>query len=83
MAYQLTGMDNHGILEAAIKTYDCTSESDVAKLPKNGVEGTQVLGTKYDEINNAPCGFGSTALIATGTTTLVYRLMPNNQWCKL
>lgn len=83
MSYRLTDVDDRAIFPAPIKSYDCTSESDISKLPKFGIPGTQVLDDGFDEINNAPCGFGSTALLVTGTVTQVHRLMPDNDWKKM
>lgn len=80
MAYKLTDMDNRSVFDAAIKSYVCSSEDDIAKLPKFGKVGTQVLNDGYDDTNNAPCGYGSTAIVLGGN---VYQLFPNNEWSAL
>lgn len=80
MAYKLTGINNHAILQAAIKSYDCSSSTDIGLLPKFGKKGTQILNDGYDETNNAPCGYGSTALVIADGNTTVYKLMPDNEW---
>lgn len=56
-----------------------SSADDISKLPKSDVKGT----FKDDTTLNAPCAIGSTALVATGTTTEVYILSPNNTWVKM
>lgn len=80
MAYKLVDVDNRTILQAPIKSYDCSEEADVANLPRFNIPGTQILDDGYDNINNAPCGWGSTALIKGGK---VYRLFPDNEWTAL
>lgn len=77
MAFELTGLDERNVFRSAIKTYDCTSQSDIAKLPRYGIPGTQQLNDGRDDENNAPCGLGSIALIKGGG---VYKLWPDNQW---
>ena len=59
--------------------YICTEEADIAKLPRVGTSGTQ------DSLpeENAPCWYGSTAILCTGSVTEVYMLMPNNEWTKM
>ncbi len=61
------------------KFYLATSTGDVANLPRFGVEGTQ--GT--NPTDDSPCIYGSTCLVATGSESTVYMLMPDNQWKKL
>lgn len=56
-----------------------SSAQDITKLPRYGVKGT----LDGDTVVNAPCAIGSTALVATGTTTEVYILSPNNTWVKM
>lgn len=80
MAFELTGIDDRRIFRSAIKSYDCTSESDIAKLPRYNIPGTQELNDGRDDINNAPCGLGSTALIKGGG---VFKLWPDNEWAKI
>ena len=81
--FEFTGMKDNSMLRSAIKSYDCTSIDDIAKLPRYGIEGTQTLDDGRDDINNAPCGYGSTAMVATGTSTKIYKLMRDNQWTKI
>lgn len=78
--FELTGMDDRHIFRSAIKTYDCTSDDDINKLPKYGIVGTQVLNDGHDNINNAPCGYGSIAIVKGGN---VYKLFPDNEWFPL
>lgn len=78
--YELTGSDDRYIFRAPIKSYDCTSDSDIAKLPRYGIPGTQVLDDGRDLTNNAPCGYGSIAIVKGGN---VYKLFPDNQWAIL
>ena len=75
--FECTGINDHTSLRSAIKSYDCTSEDDIAKLPKFGKAGTQVLNDGRDEHNNAPCGYGSIAIVKGGN---VYKLFPDNEW---
>ena len=59
--------------------YICTTEADIAKLPRVGIDGTQ---DGHLEENN-PCWYGSTAIVCSGSITEVYMLMPNNEWTKM
>lgn len=59
--------------------YVCTEEADVTKLPRVGVAGTQE-GTPVD---NASCWYGSVAVVATGTSTSMFILTPDNVWVKM
>ena len=60
------------------KEYLCTSTSDLAKLPREGIRGTQNL--EDETVNDDPCAIGSTAMVCTGTSTDVYILTPDNEW---
>lgn len=62
-----------------INEYICSSQDDIAKLPKFNVKGTQA-GTDFD---NVPCGISSTAMVCDGVATTVYILNPENNWVKL
>lgn len=75
---QSTYPDKNGINE-----YLCSSASDIAKLPKLNVEGTQQLNDGHDEFNNTPCGYKSTAMVCDGTGTTVYILNPENNWVQM
>lgn len=57
-----------------IKQFLCLTVSDIAKLPKEGVYGTQ---ENVPPEENEPCGVGSTAIFKTGE---VYMLWPDNEW---
>lgn len=59
------------------KEFLLTSVDEVAKLPRNGVEGT--LETA-DTVTNKSCAIGSTAMVCDGNSTLVFILSPNNEW---
>ena len=80
MAYELTGMDDRSIFRTAVKSYDCTSVDDIANLPRFNIPGKQKLNDGHDDINNAPCGYGSTALVKGGD---VYRLFPDHEWAPI
>lgn len=76
MAFKLYDVDDRSSFEIPVKSYTCTSESDIEKLPRFKVPGTQVLDD-HDPIDNAPCGYGSTAMVKKGG---VYMLYPDNAW---
>lgn len=59
--------------------YLATASGDVNNLPRVGIAGTQ--GT--NEVDDAPCKYGSICLVATGVETSAYMLMPDNNWKKL
>ena len=77
MAFEVTGLDDRSAFRGPIKTYDCTSVDDIAKLPRRNIPGTQVLNDGRDVENNAPCSYGSIAFVKGGGT---YKLWPDNQW---
>jgi hypothetical protein len=62
--------------------YLCSSEEDIAKLPRFGVEGTQEVVTEDDVIVNKPCMYGSTALVIDPAleSSKLYILGPDNSW---
>lgn len=66
--------DNH-LIPGAVKEYICTSEDDVANLPR-----FNVIGKSGDKVSDSPCGYGSTAIVCTGDNTNVYILTPDNNW---
>ena len=80
MAFKLIDSDNRSIFQLPIKKYDCTDHDDIRKLPRFNIPGTQVLNDGHDQIDNSPCGYGSTALVKDGS---VYRLFPDNEWVNL
>ena len=63
------------------KQYILTDASDVAKLPRIGIYGTQDAGN--DSTVNNPCAVGSTALVCSDTAIDVYMLTPDNKWIKM
>lgn len=56
-----------------------TSSSDIATLPTTTTEGT---GGKADG-DNGIVAFGSTCIVADGSSTSVYILGPNNTWTQM
>lgn len=66
--------DNH-LIPGAVKEYICTSADDIAMLPRH-----EVAGTSGEKISDAPCGYGSTAIVCTGESSDVYILTPDNNW---
>ena len=56
-----------------------TSSGDIATLPTTTEEGT---GGKAPG-DNAKCAYGSTCIVADGSSTEVYILDPNNTWTKM
>ena len=52
--------------------------ADLDKLPKYGIRGT--MNDPMDTTADEPCAFGSTATVATGGSTDVYILTPDNEW---
>ena len=78
MAYKITSINgqprSHNTRE-----FLCSTEDDIAKLPRYKIAGTQEL--ENDTISNDPCGIGSTALVCS--TSDVYILTPDNEWVKL
>lgn len=64
-----------------IKEYLLSSVDEIDKLPRDGVRGQQEFG---DETGiNDPCAIGSTAMVATGSSTEVYILSSENEWIKM
>lgn len=82
MAFRVTRMIAHGPLGGDVNEYICSEESDVAKLPRVYIAGTQEDDDENDA-DNAPCWYGSIALVCTGDSTSVYALTPDNQWTKM
>ena len=76
MAFKIYGLDDLSAYEIPVKSYVCTSIDDITKLPRFKIPGTQVLDD-HDPIDNAPCGYGSTAMVKGGG---VYMLYPDNTW---
>ena len=62
--------------------YLCSSDDDIAKLPRFGVEGTQEVVTEDDMLTIAPCMYGSTALVIDPAldTSKLYILGADNSW---
>lgn len=71
-------------ISAELKEFLCSSVDDISKLPKFGIEGTQV-DSEYmnNEEDNEPCMYGSTAMVCDGSVSDVYILNPDNNWVKL
>ena len=65
----------------ATKSYICEDDSDIAKLPRYNIEGTQVLNDGNDRIDNEPCNYGSSATVISPFSG--YVLSPNNTWKQL
>ena len=63
------------------KQYILTSESDVDKLPRMNIRGTQEITN--DSTVNEPCAVGSTALVCTTGNIDVFMLTPDNEWLKM
>lgn len=63
----------------AINQYYCMTESDIALLPRFGVEGR--FEDPYDSLANKPCSIGSEAFVVD--TSEAYILAPNNEWKKI
>lgn len=61
--------------------YLCSSDDDIAKLPKFSIEGTQEVLTEVDELANKPCMYGSTAFVPTSGNA--YILGSDNEWVLL
>ena len=62
------------------KEFLITSLDEVAKLPRNGIEGS--LETT-DTVTNKSCAIGSTAMLVTTGNIEVYILTPDNEWVKM
>lgn len=60
------------------KKFICDSEEDIAKLPKDGIEGS--IEGSSDDLINRPCSIGSTALVCS--TSEMWILSPSNEWVK-
>ena len=63
--------------------YLCSSDDDIAKLPRFGVEGTQEVLTEDDMLANEPCMYGSTAIVLGSDGGIVYILGPDNVWSRI
>lgn len=59
--------------------YLCTSESDIPCLPRFGIPGTNGMNSEDEE----PCNYNSEALVVTGSSSSVHKLMPNNEWTRM
>lgn len=79
MAFKVTRMTNQGSIGGSVNEYICDSVSDIAKLPRVNVSGTQ----EDYYVGNAPCWYGSIAIICTGSETEVWMLTANNEWTKM
>lgn len=55
--------------------------SDLEKLPRNGIRGTQ--NNPNDTVADDPCAIGSKAIVCTGYLTEIYILNPENKWIKM
>lgn len=82
MAYRRYKASTHPDVNG-INEYLCSSAADIAKLPKLNIKGTQQLNDGYDDFNNTPCGYHSTAMVCDGNGTTVYILNPENNWVQM
>ena len=81
MAFRITSTISRSPIRGNVNEYICSEEADIDKLPRVGVPGTQTdANSKTD---NAPCWYGSIAILCTGNNTTVYTLTPNNVWTKM
>lgn len=76
MAHRVIEINGHPA-RSNIKQFACVTTADILNLPREGVEGT-LTGVSVED--NAPCGIGSTAIVKTGET---YMLWPDNTWAVL
>lgn len=60
------------------KEYLLNDVSEISKLPRVGIRGT--MNDPQDSVADEPCAYGSTAMVCTGSATLVYILTPDNEW---
>lgn len=65
----------------AVKDFVCETSADIAKLPRFGIEGTQVLNDGCDSFDNEPCNYGSGATVLSPFSG--YKLSPSNQWVQI
>ena len=81
MANAVSMEKNGHVIFANTKQYLLTSLADVAKLPKNNIQGT--LDTNLDAAINEPCAYGSTAIVKDGGAITTLMLFPDNEWTTL
>ena len=79
MAFRVTRIISRNPVKGNVNEYICKEESDIEKLPRVNIPGTQ----EDSKVDNAPCWYGSIALLCTGSVTDVYALTPDNQWTKM
>ena len=61
-----------------VKKYICTSAGDIENLPRVDVDG------KSDNpIDNAPCWYGSEAVVLENGKTTIHMLGADNEWTKM
>lgn len=78
--FKITSIGGHASSYSQ-KEYLLTDISDIDKLPKYGIRGTQA--DPMASVADKPCAYGSTAIVCTGSLTEVYILTPNNEWVKM
>ena len=79
MAYKSRKISPKGYPSAyAIKDFICDTPDDIPKLPKFGIEGTQMLNDGEDYATNEPVYYGSSATVIEPYTG--YVLSPSNEW---
>ena len=78
MSYKITFIDGQAN-SSGLKKFICQDESDIAKLPRYGINGVQE--SDKDTVSNKSCAIGSTAFVCS--TSNNYILAPNNTWTKI
>lgn len=78
MSYKVVRVGGH-CNSSNIREFICQDESDIKKLPRNGIGGVQ--SDKSDTVSNAPCAVGSTAIVCSSSQRWI--LSPENIWIKL
>ena len=75
--FRIVKIHNHTNVDGKLVYYTCTSEDDIAKLPRFGIRGTQ---TGCMDKENDPCGYGSEATVSTTSSTKLFHLNALNEW---
>lgn len=78
MSYKITFI-NGQVNSSELKKFICQDESDIAKLPRYGIDGIQE--PESDTVSSKSCAIGSTAFVCSTSNT--YVLAPNNTWIKI
>ena len=75
--FRVVSIYAHTNVDGNIVKYSCTSEDDIAKLPRFGIRGTQ---SNCLDKENDPCGYDSKAILYTDSSTKLYVLRVTNEW---